>query len=107
MSGKEALQSLATALEDEGFGALGAERFVESFARHLMAAFDRWRDGDFAGLARDYVAKLTRERGVIHTIDANGDLRIERLGRPAVRLDLRLALAMPSWLDPATGGPRL
>jgi biotin-(acetyl-CoA carboxylase) ligase len=106
MTGKEALHPLATALEDEGFGALGAERFVESFARHLMAAFERWRDGDFAGLAREYAAKLPRERGVIQTIDANGDLRIERLARPVVRLDLRSALALPSWLDPATGGPR-
>ena len=106
MTGEEALYPLATALEDEGFGAIGGDAFVASFARHLMAAFDRWREGDFAGLAREYVAKLPRERGVIQTIDTNGNLRIERLARRAVSLDLRSALEMPSWLDPATGSPR-
>ena len=107
MTGADALHPLATALEDEGFGAIGAERFVAGFARHLMAVLDRWHEGDFAGLARDYAAKLRRERGTIHAIDANGDLRIERPGRKLERLDLRAALASPSWLDPATGGPRL
>lgn len=107
MTGKEALLPLATALEDEGFGAIGAERFVADFSRRLMAALDRLRVGDFAGIARDCAAKLPRERGVIQTIDASGDLRIERLGRRAERLELRSALGVPSWLDPATGGPRL
>src|SRR5258708_22632065 len=32
------LQPLSTALEDEGFDALGSGRLVESFARHLMSA---------------------------------------------------------------------
>jgi biotin-(acetyl-CoA carboxylase) ligase len=106
MTGAEALQPLPTALEDEGFGRIGAERFVAGFARHLMAVLDRWHEGDSAGLACDYAAKLLRERGTIHSIEANGDLRIERPGKPAVRLELQAALASPSWLDPATGGPR-
>ncbi len=71
-----------------------------------MAAFDRWHDGDFASLARDYLARLLRERGVRRAIEPNGDLRIERLGTPASHLDLRSALETPSWFDPATGGPR-
>lgn len=107
MGGEEAgLHPLSTALADEGFGEIGAERFIEGFARHLMAAFDRWQEGDFAALARDYLARLPQERGVHHAIERNGDLRIERPGRSAARRDLRAALATPSWLDPASGGPR-
>ena len=105
--GNEALHPLATALEDEGFGAIGAERFVADFARRLMAALDRLRVGESAAIARDYVAKLSRERGVIHAIEVSGDLRIERLGKPVEHRSLRTALCAPSWLDPATGGPRL
>jgi len=107
LTGAEALHPLATALEDEGFGSIGAEQFVASFARHLMAALDRWQAGDFGLLARDYVAKLPRERGIIHAIDVSGDLRTARPGKADARADLKAALATPSWLDPATGGPRL
>jgi hypothetical protein len=84
--------SLSTTLQDEGFGEIGVERFIASFARHLMAAFDRWRDGDFAALARDYLVRSTRAPGARLATDANGDLRS--------------ALESPSWLDPVTGAPR-
>src|SRR5262249_36620828 len=101
-----ALHRLSTALRDEGFGEIGAERFIEGFARRLMARLDRWCDGDFASLARDYLAKLTRERGTSVAINANGDLRIERPGVGEVRHDLQSALETPSWLDHRTGGLR-
>jgi biotin-(acetyl-CoA carboxylase) ligase len=101
------LHPLSTALADEGFGDIGAERLVESFARHLMLALDRWQEGAFAPLAADYLAKLRPERGVLRSLDANGDLRIERGGWPAATRQLRPALESPSWLDPETGGPRL
>jgi len=107
LTGADGLLPLTTALEDEGFGALDAERIVAGFARHLMVALDRWREGDFAGLARDYIGRLPRERGVLYTIDGGGDLRIERLGKPTARRELCVALNRPSWLDPATGAPRL
>src|SRR5215469_15167351 len=98
-----ALHRLSTALRDEGFGEIDAERF-EGFARRLMARLDRWCDGDFA--SRDYLAKLTRERGTRVAINANGDLRIERPGVGEVRHDLQSALETPSWLDHRTGGLR-
>jgi hypothetical protein len=98
--------SLSTTLQDEGFGEIGVERFIEGFARRLMAVFDRWRDGDFATLARDFTAMLRRELGASFAIDANGDLWIERPGVPAARRDLRSALATPSWLGPIVGAPR-
>jgi len=100
-----ALHRLSTALRDEGFGEIDAERF-EGFARHLMARLDRWCDGDFASLARDYLAKLTRERGTRVAINANGDLRIEQPGVGEVRHDLQSALETSSWLDHRTGGLR-
>jgi len=101
------LHPLSTALADEGFGEIGAERLVEGFARHLMVALDRWQEGAFAPLAAEYLAKLRPEPGARRSIEAKGDLLIERIGKPAERRQLRLALAAPSWLDPQTGGPRL
>jgi len=97
----------ATALAEEGFGIIDAGRLAEGFARHLMAAIDRWQEGDLATIAQDYLVRLRPARGVRRTIDANGNLRIERPGEPAECLALRAALAVPSWLDPDAGEPRL
>ena len=100
------LYPLSTALADEGFGAIGVERLVEGFTRHLLIAFDRWHEGDFAALARDYLARLPLQCGSRPVVEANGDLRLTLPGRPVARRDLRAALATPSWLDAATGTPR-
>ena len=96
-SEEAALDPLSTALADEGFGELGAERVVEGFARHLMVAIDCWQEGDFAAIAQGYLSRLQPERGVRHAIDASGDLRIERPGEPVTCLDLRAALTAPLW----------
>jgi biotin-(acetyl-CoA carboxylase) ligase len=96
-SEEAALDPLSTALADEGFGELGAERVVEGFARHLMVAIDCWQEGDFAAVGQSYLARLRPERGVRRAIDASGDLRIERPGEPVARLDLRAALTAPLW----------
>lgn len=100
------LYPLSTALHEEGFGGIGAERFIESFARHLMMALDRWREGDLAGLIRDYIAKLPRTPGIALAIAPSGDLRREEHGRPSALRTLRSALKTASWLDPTTGAPR-
>jgi biotin-(acetyl-CoA carboxylase) ligase len=98
---------LAAALEDEGFVDFGSDRLVESFARHLMVAIDAWQRDSFAAVAKDYLARLPREQGLRRDIDDNGDLLVRRMGKVDVdRRKLRLALATPSWLDPATGGPK-
>ena len=108
MTGEEAgLHPLSTALEDEGFGQIGSERLVEGFARHLMVAIDRWQEGQAAAVIQGYLSRLRREPDARPRIAANGNLSIERPGRRASRHDLRPALDAPSWLDPATGGPRL
>ena len=90
---------LSSAFADAGLGEVGAERLVEGFARHLMVAMDCWQEGDFAAIARAYLSRVGPERGVRRAIDASGNLRIEGRGRPAKSLDLRAALAMPSWLE--------
>ncbi|QOZ10563.1 biotin/lipoate--protein ligase family protein [Bradyrhizobium sp. CCBAU 51765] len=99
---------LASALDQEGFGEAGAAQITESFARHLMLALDGWRVDGFDSVARDYLARMPRERQTVQRIDDRGDVLTRRIRTDRVqRSDLVQALATPSWLDPALGGPRL
>ncbi len=99
---------LASALDQEGFGEAGAAQITESFARHLMLALDGWRVDGFDSVARDYLTRIPRERQTVQRIDDRGDVLTRRIGTDRVqRSDLVRALARPSWLDPALGGPRL
>ena len=121
--GDPGVNPLTAALEDEGFVDFGSDRLVESFARHLMVAIDAWQQDGFAAVAKDYLQRLPREQGLRRDIDENGDLLVRRMGaavasssavRDATKKGLadverrKLAplLAVPSWLDPATGGPK-
>jgi hypothetical protein len=107
--GKEeaGLRPLATALEQEGFDDMGAGRLVESFARHLMLALDAWRAGELAAVTRRYLDRLRLEKGAIPALGREGDLLVRWRGKAEPdRHRLADALAYPSWLDPATGGPR-
>src|SRR6266436_3804011 len=99
----------SAALEDEGFDDLGSGKLVESFARHFMVAVDAWQEHGFNAVAKNYLARLSPESGVRREIADNGDLLVRRTATNAdraERLSLLTALAEPSWLDPATGGPR-
>jgi hypothetical protein len=101
------LRPLSSALEDEGFDDLGSGALVESFARHFMVAIDAWQESGFGEVAKSYLARLVPESGVRRDIDDNGDLLVRRTGKVDVeRRSLERALAAPSWLDPASGGPR-
>ena len=105
--GEPGLRPLSAALEDEGFDDLDAARLVESISRHLMVHIDAWQEFGFAAVARDYLARLRPQTGVRSDIDDNGDLLVRRTAKAdAERRSLVAALANPSWLDPATGGPR-
>src|SRR5215470_3774105 len=103
------LRPLSAALEDEGFDDLGSGKLVESFARHFMVAVDAWQEQGFSAVAKNYLARLVPGSGMRSDIAENGDLIVRRMaanaGGPERRSLLR-ALAEPSWLDPATGGPR-
>ncbi len=101
------VRPLASALDAEGFDDLGSGALVESFARHLMVAVDAWQAQGFGEVAKSYLARLAPESGVRRDIDDNGDLLVRRKGKvEAERRPLLRALAQPSWLDPASGGPR-
>jgi biotin-(acetyl-CoA carboxylase) ligase len=101
------LRPLSAALEEEGFDDLVSGALVESFARHLMVAVDTWQESGFGAVAKNYLARLAPEGGVRRDIDDNGDLLLRRMAVPtAERRSLVPALAQPSWLDHATGGPR-
>ncbi len=99
---------LASALEQEGFGDIGAATIAESFARHLMVATDAWQTHGFAEVAREYLQRLPREHGISRQIDDNGDLLTRHVGKADIDCRKLLpALVTPSWLDPNISGPRL
>lgn len=101
------LNPLSAALEEEGFTDLTAGALVESFARHLMVHSDAWQEYGFAAVAKEYVNRLPREKGVRRDIDENGDLLVRRLGKVEVeRRKLSSLLATPSWLDSNARGPK-
>jgi Biotin/lipoate A/B protein ligase family len=101
------LRPLATALAEEGFEDAGSDRLVESFARHLMVALDAWRLGEFDTVTRAYLEHLSVEKGAVPALDDNGDLLLKWRGQHEPdRHRLLPALATPSWLDPAAGGPQ-
>jgi hypothetical protein len=105
--GEAGLRPLMTALAEEGFDDLTYDRLVESFARHLMFAIDNQQTDGFAVTARNYVAHLAHEKGSSPTLDDVGDLLVRWRGQQEPdRHVLTTALTAPSWLDPATGGPR-
>ena len=98
-----------TSLESEGFAVMDGERIIESFSRHLMAAFDGWRALGFKSVADRYLARLPAVAGMRQSLDANGDLLQRGQGGATVvtRVPLTPALAAPQWLDPETGQPWL
>jgi hypothetical protein len=101
------VRPLSSALEEEGFDDLGSGALVESFARHLMVAIDTWQEQGFGAVAKNYLARLSPEKGLRRDIDVSGDLLVRRVGKTETeRRSLAQALAAPSWLDPTTGGPR-
>ena len=97
----------ATWLEEEGFDVRDRDMILESFARHLMHAFDTWSERGFTAIADAYLARLPREAGEgVRGIDANGDLLIH--GTDGLRrIPLLPALQAAAWYDPATGSVRL
>jgi biotin-(acetyl-CoA carboxylase) ligase len=101
------IHPLASALDEEGFGEAGAVQVTESFARHLMRVIDSWQVDGFDSVARDYLSRVSRERGTLLRIGDRGDLLTRRIGTERIeQRELVKALATPSWLDPKLGGPR-
>src|SRR5436190_20989151 len=64
-------------LLSEGFELIDTDAIIESFTRHLMTAFDRWKERGFEAIARDYLERLPkRKAGERRGIDRNGDLLV-------------------------------
>ena len=100
------LHPLAAALDAEGFADLG--RVTEIFARYLTVIIDAWQQDGFTTVAQSYLTRLAPKKGLQYALNDNGDLLLRRAGQAAAECrPLLPALAQPSWLDPATGGPRL
>ena len=96
-----------TWLEEEGFDPAHGHAILESFARHLMMAFDTWAERGFGSVADAYLARLPkRDRDGRRGIGGNGDLLIHGPGG-LDRIPLVPALRAAAWYDPATGLPRL
>jgi biotin-(acetyl-CoA carboxylase) ligase len=105
--GEPGLNPLVAALEEEGFSDFTAGALVESFARHLMVHTDAWQEHGFGAVAKEYLQRLPRDRGLRRDIDERGDLLVRRMGKVEVeRKKLLPLLATPSWLDPKTRGPK-
>ena len=100
------LNPLVAALEEEGFTDFTAGSLVESFARHLMVHVDAAQEHGFGAVAKEYLQRLPRDKGVRRDIDESGDLLVRRMGRVEVeRRALKPLLATPSWFDPKMRGP--
>jgi hypothetical protein len=108
-AGEPGLRPHAGALDELGFQEIDAGALVASFARHLMAGLHELTKAGFAGAERRWLDRLHRERGARLRLADNGDLLVYRgeTKEPTERRELALALAAPSWLDPATGTPWL
>jgi hypothetical protein len=108
MTDNPGLHPMAAALDEEGFTDMAAAELVASFARHLMVHIDALHEDGFGAIGREYLQRLPRQSGVRRDTDENGDLLVRRAANAsAERMDLKAALATPSWLDPKTRGPRL
>jgi hypothetical protein len=97
-------------LLSEGFELVDTDAIIESFTRHLMTAFDRWKERGFEAIARDYLERLPKNKaGARRGIDINGDLLVALPagnGAPA-RSSLVDALGRATWYDAQARGPKL
>jgi len=107
---EEAQAAAGVSLLSEGFEMVDTDAIIESFARHLMTAFDRWKERGFEAIAGDYLERLPRrKRSERRAIDSNGDLLVALPGSsgPPERTALADALARANWYDARARGPKL
>lgn len=84
------------------------DAIIESFARHLMAAFDQWNEFGFDPIARDFLSRLSkRKAGELRGIDVNGDLLTKVAGGGEERTSLLEGFSRVAWYDPLHRAPKL
>ena len=107
---EEAQAAAGVSLLSEGFEMVDTDAIIESFARHLMTAFDRWKERGFEAIARDYLERLPKRKAGEHrAIDSDGNLlaALPAGSGPPERTSLLDALAKANWYDPQARGPKL
>jgi biotin-(acetyl-CoA carboxylase) ligase len=105
----EVQSAAGVSLMGEGFQMVETDAIVESFARHLMTAFDKWNERGFDPIARDYLERLPKAKaGERRGIDLNGDLltSLPATKEPPQRTGLVDALANAAWYDATHRGPK-
>ena len=106
---EEVQAASGVAMLSEGFEMIDTDAIIESFARHLMTGFDRWRRtrvrADRTGLSG---AACRRQAGERRAIDVNGDLLVRAAAGsgPPDRTSLLDALARAAWYDRQARGPK-
>ena len=106
---EEVQAASGVSLLGEGFAMVDVDAIIESFARHLMTAFDRWNERGFEAIARDYLERLPKHKaGERRAIDRNGDLLVRQPtgSGPPDRTGLLDALARVAWYDAQARGPK-
>ena len=106
---EEVQAASSVSLLSEGFEMIDTDAIIESFTRHLMTAFDRWKERGFDAIARDYLERLPKHKaGERRAIDRNGDLLVRLPGGSGVpdRTGLLDALAKAAWYDAQARGPK-
>ena len=104
---EEAAAAGGVALLNEGFEMVETDAIIESFSRHLMTAFDQWKERGFDPVAGDFLARMPKKDGERRGIDINGDLLINAAKQPLERVNLLDALAKVAWYDPVDRSPKL
>src|SRR3546814_5902808 len=108
-AGEPGLRPLLGALDEVGFEEIASAEIVASFTRHLMAGFHDRDEASVAAEAGNWLARLPRENGKRFELAGNADLLVFRGEgpEPMERREVVLALAPPSWLEPATGTTKI
>ncbi len=105
----EVQSAAGVSLMGEGFEMVEVDAIVESFARHLMTAFDKWKERGFEPVARDYLERLPKGKaGERRGIDLTGDLltSLPAAREPPQRTVLVDALKSVAWYDTGHRGPK-
>ena len=98
----------STSLVGSGFEPHQIDAVVESFARHLMLAFDTWGEHGFRAVGQDYLKRLPKADGQKkRIIDVNGDLVTSLAGGASQRSALAGALNEHEWYDALRHAPTL
>ncbi len=106
---QEVTSALGVSLLSEGFAMVEIDAIIESFARHLMTAFDQWNESGFDPVARSYLERLPKHKADERRgIDINGDLLVRAPAEkaPPARTGFVDALTRVAWYDPEHRGPK-